>query len=329
MNFKQKKKPLVYLYSKEPWVNSGFSSKHSRLASFVNILSTGRMNTEIRTTSVPVRYPSQDPMVKLRQEMRLRGFSQKTIKSYLLYIEACLRFTGKSAREVRGEDVRRYLEQLAETGKSASTLNCAYSALQFYFGVVLHRTFFMHIPRVKKPHKLPAVLAKEEVMRMIESMKNLKHKCMIQMLYGTGMRVGELVHLRMRDIDFERNCIRVVQGKGAKDRQALLPKTVRETLERQAKIKQGGDFLFTGYDGGRLTEATIQKVVAQAAVRAGIAKMVTPHTLRHSFATHLLENGTDIRYIQELLGHAKLQTTQIYTHVAASAIGGIASPLDG
>lgn len=148
------------------------------------------------------KFPSQDPMVRLRQEMKLRGFSQKTIKSYLLYIEAFLRFEQKGPREVNADDVRRYLEHLADSGKSASTLNTAYSALQFYFGAVLHRKFFMHIPRVKKPHTLPVVLSKEEVRRLIEIPQNPKHKCMIQMLYGTGVRVGELVRLRMRDIDF-------------------------------------------------------------------------------------------------------------------------------
>ena len=273
-------------------------------------------------------FPSQDPMARLRQEMRLRKFSQKTIKSYLLYIEACLRFVRKSPREVDGTDVRNYLDNLATTGKSASTLNTVYSALQFYFGKILCRKFFVSIPRAKKPHTLPEVLSKEEIRRMIDCVKNPKHKCMIQILYGTGVRVGELTHLRMRDIDFDRNCIRVVQGKGAKDRMALLPKSIRELLEQQKSVKKSEDFLFTSYDGGRLTEATIQKVVRHAAQLAEIQKEVTPHTLRHSFATHLLESGTDIRYIQELLGHAKLATTQIYTKVSSQSLGAIKSPLD-
>lgn len=273
-------------------------------------------------------FPSQDPMARLRQEMRLRKFSQKTIKSYLLYIEACLRFVRKSPRDVDGADVRNYLDHLASTGKSASTLNTAYSALQFYFGKILRRKFFVNIPRAKKPHMLPEVLSKEEVRRMIDCVENPKHKCMIQILYGTGVRVGELVRLRMRDIDFARDCIRVVQGKGAKDRMGLLPKSIRELLERQRSVKHPTDFLFTSYDGGRLTEATVQKVVRHAAKLAGVQKEVTPHTLRHSFATHLLESGTDIRYIQALLGHAKLATTQIYTKVSSQALGGIKSPLD-
>jgi len=245
-----------------------------------------------------------------------------------MYIEQCLRFVRKSPREVDGADVRNYLDNLANTGKSASTLNTAYSALQFYFGKILRRKFFVSIPRAKKPHTLPEVLSKEEVRRMIDITANPKHKCMIQILYGTGVRVGELVRLRMRDIDFDRNCIRVVQGKGAKDRMGLLPKSIRDLLLQQKSAKQSEDFLFTSYDGGRLTEATVQKVVRHAAQLAGVQKDVTPHTLRHSFATHLLEAGTDIRYIQELLGHAKLATTQIYTKVSAQSLGAIKSPLD-
>ncbi|MBF8280994.1 MAG: Phage integrase family protein [Candidatus Magasanikbacteria bacterium] len=272
--------------------------------------------------------PSQDLIVRLQQEMRLRRFSQKTIKSYLLYMGAFLRFANKSPRDINNIDIKEYLEYLAENGKSASTLNTAYSALRFYFGAVLHRKFFMHIPRAKKPHQLPEVLAKTEVQRMIEVVKNPKHKCMIQILYGTGMRVGELTKLRMSDIDFERNCIRIVQGKGAKDRLVLLPESIRDLLWRQNRVKKPTDFLFTSYDHGRLSEVTVQKVVRRAAKLAGIQKTVTPHTLRHSFATHLLEAGTDIRYIQELLGHAKLSTTQIYTKVSSQSLRAIKSPLD-
>lgn len=164
---------------------------------------------------------------------------------------------------------------------------------------------------------------------MIDKTSNPKYHCAISLLYGTGVRVGELVRLKMRDIDWDRKLLRVCQGKGKKDRLVMLPAKLQPVLARQGQLKPAEEFLFTNGRGGRLTEATIQKAVAQAAARAGLAKIVTPHTLRHSFATHLLEAGTDIRYIQELLGHAKLETTQIYTHVASNIIGSITSPLDG
>ena len=142
------------------------------------------------------------------------------------------------------------------------------------------------------------------------------------------MRVGELVRIKMLDVDLDRMILRVFQGKGKKDRQTIIPKSLENILRGQQRVKQLNDYLFTNGQGGRLTETTIQKIVALAAKEAGIAKNVSPHTLRHSFATHLLENGTDIRYIQELLGHAKLETTQIYTHVANNSICKIISPLD-
>lgn len=273
--------------------------------------------------------PSRDPMILLRQEMKLKGFSRSTIESYTQYITKCLEYTRKNPKEIHGADVRNYLEYLADKNYSSSTLNTVYSALQFYFEKILRRKFFASIPRTKKEKKLPTVLSKEEVRQMIDLTVNPKHKTMIQLLYGTGMRVSELTHLKMRDIDFNRETIHIVRGKGAKDRFVQLPKTILPILIKQKSLKVGDDFLFTNNErGGKLTQGTIQKVVAQAAERAEIGRTVSPHTLRHSFATHLLEAGTDIRYIQALLGHAKLETTQIYTHVAMSHIMEIVSPLD-
>lgn len=278
------------------------------------------MNTHYR--------PSRDPMTLLKQEMKLRGFSEKTIKSYLHYVDELLRFANKDPKGVSQADVRAYLEYLGDNGFSASTINTAYSALLFYFGKVLYRRFFVHLPRAKKGKHLPVVLSKEEVRRMIEVLENPKHRCIVSLLYGTGVRVSELTHIKMRDIDLNRMILRVYQGKGKKDRQTIIPQSLKNILIGQQRVKQLNDFLFTNGRCNRLTEATIQKVVAQAGEKAGVQKNVTPHTLRHSFATHLLEAGTDIRYIQELLGHAKLQTTEIYTHVATSNLQGITSPLD-
>lgn len=272
--------------------------------------------------------PSRDPMRLLEQEMALRNLSPRTRKTYLGFVEEFLRFAEASPKEVSSSDIRTYLEWLANQGKAASTLNTAYSALQFYFQNILHRKFFTNIPRAKGGKKLPTILSKTEVKKMIEVTQNLKHRTIISLLYGAGLRVGEVVRLRMNAIDFDRNIIHVVQSKGAKDRITLLPQELKAILLIQRDLKDTNDFLFTNGRGGRLTEATVQKIVSHAAVKADIGKTVSPHTLRHSFATHLLEAGTDIRYIQSLLGHAKLETTQIYTHVAQSALQGIVSPLD-
>jgi len=273
----------------------------------------------------------------LTRELRIRNYSRKTADSYIFYNQELLRFCGKDPREINAEDIKNYLDFLA-SDRSASTVSVAYNALLFYYKNIWHRSFFINLPHPRKEKHLPVVLSKEEVNRMIKLTENPKHKCILSILYGTGARVSELTHIKMRDIDLDRMLLRIYQGKGKKDRQTLLPRMLRETLNNQSRLKQANDFLFTNgrnryvngkqTGGGRLTEASIQKIVAQAAARAGVRKTVSPHTMRHSFATHLLENGTDIRYIQELLGHAKLQTTQIYTHVAVSSFDNIKSPLD-
>lgn len=263
----------------------------------------------------------------LARELRIRNYSQKTANSYIFYNQELLRFCQKDPREINVEDIKGYLDFLARE-MSSSTVSVAYNALLFYYKQIWHRQFFINLVHPRKEKYLPVVLSKEEARRIINAHSNPKHRCILSILYGTGVRVSELTHIKMRDIDLDRMFLRVYQGKGKKDRMTILPATLRESLLKQQKLKIPDDFLFTNGRGDRLTEATIQKVVAMAAKKAGISKNVSPHTLRHSFATHLLENGTDIRFIQELLGHAKLQTTQIYTHVANNSLKNIKSPLD-
>lgn len=263
----------------------------------------------------------------LRRELRFRNYSPKTAEAYLYYNRELLRFCQKDPREVNAGDVKDFLDFLA-TNRSASTVSVAYNAIHFYYKEIWHRSLFAHIKQPRKSKYLPIVLSQEEAQRITSVLANPKHRCIISLLYGTGVRVSELTHIRMRDIDLDRMILRVFQGKGKKDRQTIIPRALESIFRSQQKVKLSDSFLFTNGRGDRLTEASIQKIVAHAAIEAGIKKTVSPHTLRHSFATHLLENGTDIRYIQELLGHAKLQTTQIYTHVADSNLKDIRSPLD-
>ena len=264
---------------------------------------------------------------KLIRELRFRNYSKKTIKSYLRYNRELLYFCNKDPREISTEDVKNYLNFLAND-HSASTVSVAYNALQFYYREIWKRSFFINIKHPKKSKYLPVVLSKQEINRIIELTVNPKHSCIISLLYGTGVRVGEIVRIRMRDIDFDRNLLRVFQGKGKKDRMVLLPRKLEQILKKQNDLKLPDHFLFTNGRGFHLTEASIQKIVKQAVIRAKIIKNVSPHTLRHSFATHLLESGTDIRYIQELLGHASLKTTQIYTKVTTNNLKMLVSPLD-
>jgi len=263
----------------------------------------------------------------LVQELRIRNYSSKTIKSYLYNNEEFLRFSGKDPRSVGTSDIKNYLDYISQN-KSTSSVAVAYNALQFYYKEIWKRSFFLNMKQPKKGKYLPVVLSKEEVAKMIVGTINPKHNCIISMLYGTGLRVSELTHIKMKHIDLDRMLLHVCQGKGKKDRMVIIPQKLKNILDIQSKLKESNDWLFTNGRDNRLTEETIQKIVGQAAHRVNIRKKVSPHTLRHSFATHLLENGTDIRYIQELLGHAKLQTTQIYTHVANKNLQDIKSPLD-
>lgn len=274
-----------------------------------------------------IYYPSQDPILKLRQEMKLMGFSQKTIKSYLYYITEVLKFANKGPKNITGDDVRNYLEILADNKKSSSTLNTAYSALKFYFERILRRRFFINIPRAKKDKKLPEVLNKDEIKKIFSAVGNVKHKLLLGLIYSSGLRVSEAVNAKAGDLDFSNKTMIVRQGKGAKDRMTILSEKIAGVLERYARNKKMDDYVFESERGGKLTERTAQKVFSEALKKSGIQKNASCHSLRHSFATHLLEAGTDIRYIQELLGHAKLETTQVYTKVTNSAIKNIKSPL--
>ena len=271
--------------------------------------------------------PSRDPLVSFTQEMQLKNFSRRTIQSYTHYIQDCLKHANVDAVAIKEDHIRDYLLSLQQKNSSSSTINTAYSALKLYFEKILRRKFFAFIPRSKREKQLPTVLSKNEVKKLIDVTSNLKHKTIIQLLYGAGLRVGELVRLTMQNFDFDRKRIHVVQAKGNKDRYTLLPESLIELLQKQNLVKKPTDFLFTNSKNFHLTEKTIANIIAKASKKANITKHVSPHTMRHSFATHLLENKTDIRYIQELLGHSKIETTQRYTHVSIKDIP-LQSPLD-
>jgi site-specific recombinase XerD len=253
------------------------------------------------------------------QEMRIRNFSPKTIKSYLHYNKELLRFASKTPLEINSQDIRDYLDFLVLSHKASATINLIINALKFYYFKVLHRNFFHDITGVKRPKKekkLPTVLSKQEIARMISSQDNLKHKLIIQVLYCSGMRVSELRDLEINNIDYDRKMILVKQGKGNKDRNTIISQIVLDNISKYLLEFQPLSHLFEGFNGERMNVRSIQKVVGDTAKNANIIKKVSPHTLRHTFATHLLENGVNLRYIQSLLGHARLETTQIYTKVA-------------
>lgn len=255
---------------------------------------------------------------KLQEEMLLRGFSRRTVESYFYHVHDFLAYCGIYQKEKK----RDYLLFLLDKGKSPSSVRLASAAIDFYVGVILHsEPFFVPLPKRKKT--LPRSLSKEQIKTMIRLCTNIKHRLLIELLYSSGLRLNELRNLRFEDIDFEKSVLTVREGKGGKDRVTIASKT---TLESIRELCEKG-LVFTGREGC-YSQRSIQMIVAQSAKKAKIPFKVTPHMLRHSFATHLLESGVDIRYIQDLLGHERLSTTQIYTKVAVHKLTSIKNPLD-
>jgi len=267
---------------------------------------------------------------ELKRELIIRKYSKKTINAYIYHNEKFLNFCKKEYKDIADEDIKNYLYFLTEKKNvSASTLNIAISALKFYYGEILKKNFVYEIKRPKKDRKLPVVLSQEEVSKILSSVENIKHKAILMLVYSSGLRVGEVVKLKPEDIDSNRKIIHIKDAKGRKDRYTMLSDKILETLREYWKQYKPQKWLFRGANPERhITIRTVEKIFKHACEKAVIRKNVTAHTLRHSFATHLLESGTDLRYIQELLGHKSSKTTEIYTHVSTKDIGKIKSPLD-
>jgi integrase/recombinase XerD len=266
-------------------------------------------------------------MTRLRQRMiedlEIRNYSPETIKGYVYYVSQFAKHFGKSPDLLGVEEIRQYQVYLLRERKlSLSTLNLALSALRFFYKVTLGREWAVeHLRYPRRAKTLPVVLSKPEVYRVFSAVRNLKHRTALMTLYSTGIRVSELTRLQVADIDSKRTLIRVHQGKGKKDRYVPLSLTLLEALRRYWKKYRSKAALFPSQRGGSaLTKGSITKVCADARNKAGLSKRVTPHTFRHSFATHLLEAGTDLRTIQIILGHRSLRTTALYLHVAENGI---------
>lgn len=260
---------------------------------------------------------------KLRTELKLRGFSPLTARNYSFFVEKFFQKAGKPASELTQEDAKAYLASIFDA-KSKNTIMLAAASIKFFFKEILKKDF-ESIKMPKKENRLPEVLTKEEVKSLIDSADNEKSRLIISLLYSTGLRVSELVNLKLEDINFSDKSGWVRRGKGSKDRLFVLSEKL--VLDIQ-KYLEGREHKFVFSKDAPLTTRNIQKIIKGTKTRAGLSKKVTPHTLRHSFATHLLEQGTDIRLIQSLLGHSSLNTTQVYTHVSTEQIKKIKNPLD-
>ncbi len=274
-----------------------------------------------------------DPAIQfedLRKELVSRKYSYKTVKAYIYFNRDFLKFIHKKPLDVNDNDIKEYLVYLFEKkGASTSTLNQAINALKFYYGNMLKRKFVFEVKRPRKDKKLPVVLSKEEVAKILDSVDNIKHKAILMLVYSSGLRVGEVVKLKPEDIDGNRMLVFIKGTKGRKDRYTLLSEVTLKSLREYWKEYRPTKWLFPGPDKERhITIRTAQRIFETACELAGVKKEVTIHSLRHSFATHLLENGIDLRYIQELLGHKSSKTTEIYTHVSSKDFMRIRNPLD-
>jgi integrase/recombinase XerD len=265
-------------------------------------------------------------MTPLRQrmieDMEIRNFSSNTIESYVFRVAQLAKHFGTSPEALGAEEIRQYQIHLCRERKIAhSTMVQVVCALRFFYKVTLgNRQLIEHLPYPKREKKLPEVLNKEEVFRAFSSTRNLKHKTVLMTLYSTGVRASELMRLRVDDIDSKRMLIRVHQGKGRKDRYVPLSPSLLTVLRTYWKKYRPKDALFASpRGGGALSKSAVWKVCATARMKAKISKPVSPHTFRHTFATHLLEAGTDLRTIQLILGHGSLRTTAVYLHVAQGA----------
>jgi integrase/recombinase XerD len=265
---------------------------------------------------------------KLEVELKISKNSKYTLRNYLNANSELLTFSQKNPEEMTEDDVKSFMASKLSDSSSSSII-VFLSALRFAYTSILKKDITAGIKRPKREKRIPAVLTKEEVKQLFNALQNKKSKLMISLAYACGFRVSELVNLKVADLNFNEMIAHVRQAKGKKDRVVNLPAFLLEDLREQVSHQQAEkqEFLFTG-PNGQLSDRNIQKIVMAAAKKAGIEKEVHPHTLRHSFATHLLENGVDIRKIQELLGHADLSTTQIYTHISREELKKIQSPID-
>jgi len=263
-------------------------------------------------------------------KLELKKYSINTAKTYIHLFEQFINYYKEvDLLDINEDKIRGYMSFKINEGKGDSTLNQIINSIKFYYEIVLNMpNRFYDLERPKPKEVLPEVLSKAEILRIISCTNNIKHKCAISIIYSAGLRVSELLNLKISDIDSQRMVIRVADSKGGKDRYTLLSSMVLVDLRTYFVEYRPSKYLFEGLNQEKYSSSSVLKVLKRASKRAGILKPVKTHMLRHSFATHLLEQGTDIRNIQTLLGHNSLNTTQIYTHVATNVMKTIKNPLD-
>ena len=290
-----------------------------------NVLS----RNDLPQNNLPEKFPEHWQR-KLEAELRSRKYSLRTQRSYVYYNRLLCRILQKSPEEISPEDITKFLAVIENDKEyAASSMNLAISAIKFFYTKIIKKDISGQQYRPRQDKRLPVVLSKDEISVIFKAEKNPKHRLLLMIVYSSGLRVSEVVCLKRQDIDTSRKTITIISGKGRKDRYTILSEIVIESLNDYSSRYDTTKWLFPGIDPSRhLSIRTAQRIYDHAIEKAKIQKAASIHSLRHSFATHLLESGTDIRFIQELLGHTSIRTTERYTHVARHKISNIISPLD-
>lgn len=265
---------------------------------------------------------------KIKDELRLRNYSRRTIESYLICLKDYFKFAKIIKKDPDIPLLKKYLLGKQARGQAPQTINLHLNAVKYFYREIMKSHARIDVKFAKTSKKLPVVLSRLEIEKIIETINNPKHKLMISLSYGAGLRVSEAVNLRIRDIDFDELTLHLKAAKGNKDRITVFPEKLKADLHELTALQHGNEYVFESERGGKLTERTAQMVFEKALKKAPIEKDASFHSLRHSFATHLLENGVDVRFVQELLGHQNIRTTQLYTKVTNPSLKNIKSPLE-
>lgn len=270
----------------------------------------------------------QELMQKIKDELRLRNYSKRTIESYLFCLSEYFKYVKVIKREPEMAVIKKYLLKKQDTRQSSQTINLHLQAIKYFYREIMKSCTSVDIKFAKTASKLPVVLSRKEIEKILSTINNKKHRALISLSYGADIRVSEAINLKIKDINLEELTIHIKGAKGNKDRISIIAEKLKPEISELIALFDLNEYVFASNRGGKLTARTVQKVFGNALQKSGIKKEATFYSLRHSFATHLLENGVDVRYVQELLGHANIRTTQIYTKVTNPALRRIKSPLD-
>jgi integrase/recombinase XerD len=263
---------------------------------------------------------------KIESELKLRNYSLRTIKSYLFCLKEYFSYIKNVTKDPNTDLIKKFLLEKQAKGMSSQTINLYLMAIKHFYANIAKSNIKIDIKFAKTSDKLPIVLSREEIVKILNNIVNKKHKILIALSYGAGLRVSEVIKLRVKDINLNDLILHIKEAKGARDRITIFPEKLKIDLGKMVELRQSNDFIFESERGGGLSERSAQKILENALKKSKIKKEATFHSLRHSFATHLLENGVDVRYVQELLGHKNIRTTQLYTKVTNPSLKNIKSP---